>query len=278
MLSGGLVLQLALDTLATAGIYAIIGMGVFVAHSGTRVLHLAIGEVAMAGALVAAGLASGWPLWIAIVVGIAVGGAVSAAAERALVAPLARRVEVAAILLIAGAVVLRELLRGLYSRPAYAFPSVGGVIRPSGGIIRVADLVTIAAALAVAVGGTWLLRGTSAGAALRATAAAPDSAELIGVDTARVRTAAFAVAGMLATAAALLAADRLPLAATAGVPLALKGIAAAVAGRLRSPLTVCAGALVIGAVQVVGTYNLGSGGEVAADVVALLLLLGGWRR
>jgi len=58
MLNGGLVLQLALDTLATAGIYAIVGIGVFIAHSGTRVLHLAIGEVAMAGALVAAGLAT----------------------------------------------------------------------------------------------------------------------------------------------------------------------------------------------------------------------------
>jgi branched-chain amino acid transport system permease protein len=278
VLSGGLVLQLALDTLATAGIYAIIGMGVFIAHSGTRVLHLAIGEVAMAGALVASGLATSWPLSIAVIVGIAVGGAVSAAGERALVAPLARRVELAAILLIAGAVVLRELLRGLYSRAAYAFPSVGGVIRPSGGIIRVADIVTIGAALAVAAGGTWVLRNTIAGAALRATAAAPDSAELIGVDTARVRTAVFAVAGVLATAAALLAAGRLPIAATAGVPLALKGIAAAVAGRLRSPLTVCAGALVIGTVQVVATYFWGSGGEVAADGVALLLLITGWRR
>ncbi len=122
------------------------------------------------------------------------------------------------------------------------------------------------------------MRRTLVGAALRATAAAPDSAELLGVDTARVRTVAFAVAGGLAALAALLAAGRLPIAATAGVPLALKGIAAAVAGRLRSPLTVCAGALVIGAVQVVGTYFLGSGGEFLADLVALALLLAGWRR
>jgi branched-chain amino acid transport system permease protein len=151
-------------------------------------------------------------------------------------------------------------------------------VHPAGGTLRIADVVTVAVAIVVAAASTWVIRSTLAGAALRATAAAPDSAELIGVDTARVRTIAFAVAGGLAVLAVLLAAGRLPIAATAGVPLALKGIAAAVAGRLRSPLTVCAGAVVIGAVQVVGTYFLGSGGEVLADAIALLLLVSGWRR
>jgi branched-chain amino acid transport system permease protein len=276
--NGGIVLQLALDTLATAGIFAIVGMGVLIAHTGTRVLHLAIGEVAMAGALVAAGLANRWPVWLAMIVGLAVAAGLSAAGERALVAPVVSRVELAAILLLAAGLVVRELLRGLYSRSAYAFPSVGGEIHPAGGTLRVADVLTVAAAVAIAAATTWVIRNTLAGAALRATAAAPDSAELIGVDTARVRTTAFAVAGGLAALAALLAADRLPIAATAGVPLALKGIASAIAGRLRSPLTVGAGAVAIAAVQVVGSFFLGSGGEVLADVAALLLLLSGWRR
>ncbi|MHB8719328.1 MAG: ABC transporter permease subunit [Candidatus Dormibacteria bacterium] len=278
MLNGGLVLQLALDTLATAGIYAMVGIGIYIAHSGTRVLHLAIGEVAMAGALVAAGLATAWPLVVAVPAGLAVAAGLSASAERLLVAPLARRVELAAILLIAAAVVLREVLRGLYSRGAYPFPSVAGTLSPGGGVLRVSDVVTVAAALAVAAGGNFVLRRTSWGAALRATAASPGAAAMIGVDTATVRTAAFAAGGALAAAAALLAADRLPLAATAGVPLALRGIAAAVAGRLRSPWTVCLGALAIGAVEVVSTYFLGAGGQVVADAVALLLLLTGFRR
>lgn len=277
-MNGGIFLQLALDSLAAAGIYAIVGMAVFVAHSGSRVLHLAIGEVAMAGALVAANLAGRLPLALAVIVGLAVAAAVSVAGERVLVAPLVRRVELAAVLLVAGAVVLRELVRGLYSRAAYSFPAVGGTARIGSGSIRAADLVTIAAAALVAGGGAFVLRRTLAGAALRATAAAPDSAELIGVDTARVRTAAFAVAGVLAAGAALLAADRLPLSATAGIPLALKGLAAAVAGRLLSPLTVCAGALVIGATEVVGTYFLGGGGEVLVDGVAVAMLATAWWR
>ena len=132
-MNGGVVLQLALDTLATAAIFAIVGMAVLIAHSGTRVLHLAIGEVAMAGALVAAGLAGA-------VAGVAGRGRrgrrgrrPQRAGERALVAPVVRRVELAAILLLAAGVVVRELLRGLYSRSAYAFPSVGGEFHPGRG-------------------------------------------------------------------------------------------------------------------------------------------------
>lgn len=277
-MNSGIVTQLAFDTLATASVYAIVAMAVLVAHNGTRVLHLAIGEVAMAGALVAAGLAQSWPLWLAILASLAVAAAVSGAGERALVAPLIRRVELAAIVLIAAGLALGELLRGLYSRTAYAFPTVTGVVHPAGGTVRAADLVSLGVAAVVGVGMTVLVRSTLAGAALRATAAAPESAELIGVHTALIRTAAFAAAGAMAAGAALLAAGRLPIAATAGVPLALKGIAAAVAGRLLSPLTVCAGALVIAAVEVVGTYLLGSGGEVLADLTALTLVVVGWRR
>ena len=169
----------------------------------------------------------------AVAAGVVVAAAVGAGGERFLVAPLARRVELAAILLIAGGVVLRELLLGL--QPVrIRFPSIerrdpsrrhparrGRGDRGCGGRCcgrqHMGDVQHPGRRRVAGHGGH------------------PDSAELIGVDTARVRTAAFAVAGALAAGAALLAAGRLPIAAAAGVPLALKGIAAAVAGGLRSP-------------------------------------------
>src|SRR5438309_1277132 len=50
--SGGTVLQLALDGLATSGVYALVGLGVQIAYAGSRVLHLGLGE--------AGGWAGGW--------------------------------------------------------------------------------------------------------------------------------------------------------------------------------------------------------------------------
>ncbi len=104
----------------------------------------------MAGALVAAGLVDRWPVLVAASPGSASRPALSAAGERVLVAPCGRRVELAAILLLAAGLVVRELLRGLYSRSAYAFPSVGGELHPVGGTLRAADLVTVVAALGIA--------------------------------------------------------------------------------------------------------------------------------
>ena len=109
------------------------------------------------------------------------------------------------------------------------------------------------------------------------TAAAPEAAERLGVNTATVRMVAFAMGGALATIAILLGVARFPLAAGGGVTLALRGIAAASAGRMRSPARVVAAAVAIAAVQVVGGYFLGGGGEVFCDLVAAGLIVVGWR-
>ncbi len=132
-MNGALVLQLALDTLATAGIFAIVGMGVLVAYTGSRVLHLAHRRGGHGRGAGRRGLSTGWPVAVALVAGLAVAAVLSAAGERVLVAPVARRVELAAILLLTAGLVVRELLRGLYSRSAYSFPSVAGELRLGGG-------------------------------------------------------------------------------------------------------------------------------------------------
>jgi branched-chain amino acid transport system permease protein len=277
--NAGIVVQLAIDSIAAAALYGLVALAVTLCFSGSGTLHLAIGQVAVAGGLVAAvALSAGLPLWLAVVAGLAVGGALSAAAERGLVAPASGRPLLGAVLLLAGGLVLREVLLGVFSKPAYGFPSAGGTFFVAGGVVHVADLLTIGVVLATAFGGAAALRSTTVGAALRLTASAPQAAERIGVDTARMRAVAFGAGGVLATAAILLGVARFPLAATGGVPLALRGIAAAAAGGMRSPARVVAASLAIGAVQVVGAFYLGGGGEAIADAVAVALIATGWRR
>ncbi|MBV9101285.1 MAG: hypothetical protein JOZ46_01295 [Candidatus Dormibacteraeota bacterium] len=278
-MSVGIVVQLAVDCIAAASLYALVGLAVSLAFSGSGTYHLAIGQVAIAGALVAsAAVQGGWPLWIGVIAGLTLGALLSAAAERGLVAPASSSPLLAAVLLIAAAVVLREALQGVFPRSAYAFPTVGGTLQVAGGLVHVADLVTIAVVAAVAVAGALTLRITSLGAALRITAASPSMAERIGVDTGAMRALAFGVGGALATAAALLGAGRFPLAAAGGVTLALRGIAAAAAAGPRAPQRVVLPALIIAAVEVVGGYFLGGGGEALSDIAAVgLIAMAVWR-
>jgi len=277
--SSGVVLQLGLDSLATAGIYALFGLGVYAAHAGSGVLHLAAGDAAMAGAVPAAALvAGGTPVVAGVAVALLLGAAVSALLERGLVRPAGTRAALAAATLVAAGVVLRQALTAAYPHAAYPFPAPAATWRIGDGVLRASDVVAVAVAVTVAVAGWALLTRTRAGAALRVTAGDAAAAETIGVDTSRVRLVAFAAAGMLAALAALLAAARVAPSAPAGVPLALKGVAAAAAGGLASPPAVCAGAVLIGATEVVAGYELGGGGEVITYAVAAVAIAAWWRR
>jgi branched-chain amino acid transport system permease protein len=273
------IVQLGVDCLAASALYALIALAVALAFSGSGTVHLAIGQVAVTGALTAAALVSARvPLWLAWLAGLAVAAAVSGAVEAGLVAPALGRPVLGAVLLVATAVVLREVLQGLFPHPAYAFPIAAGTLRVLGGIVHVADVLTIGVVAATALAVGVVLRSSLLGAALRVTAAAPAAAERIGVDTARVRLAAFAIAGALAGVAVLLGAGRFPLSASGGAVLALRGIATAAAGSMRSPVRVVAAAVVIAAAEVVGGFYLGGGGEFLSDAVAVLLIAAAWRR
>jgi len=276
------IVQLAVDCLAAASLYALVALAVALSFSGSGMLNLAIGQVAIAGGLAAAAVTmNGGPVVLAVLLGLAVAGVLGAVAERSLVAPTLGRPLLGAVLLVAAGVVLRELLQGIFPRSAYAFPTTGGTLTVAGGIVHVADLLTIAVVAGVAAAGSIVLRTTSIGASVRLTASAPIAAERLGVDTALVRTTSFAVGGALAAAAVLLGAARFPIAAGGGITLAFRGLAAAVAGGMLSPAPVVVAATLIAAGQVVGGYFLGSGGEAVSDIVAVLLIAAGawrWRR
>jgi len=276
--SGGTVLQLALDGLATSGVYALVGLGVQVAYAGSRVLHLGLGDAAIFGAIVGAALAGGGvPAWVSAVVALLVAAGLSAAMERLLVRPSRGRVALAAAALVAGGTVLRQVLSGLFTHAAYAFPALAATWRVGDGVLRASDVVTAAVAVAGALGlGVVLLR-TRAGAALRITAGGEAAAESIGVDTRRVRLAAFAAAGALGGLACVLAAGRVAAAPTVGVAIGLKGLCAAAAGGFASPLGVCLGAALIGGTEVGATFVLGGGGEAVTYAVAAGALVLGFR-
>ena len=150
-MSSGIVFQLGVDTLAAGALYALVALAVSLAYSGSGVFDLAIGAVGLAGGLLAASLFSGgMPLVPAALAGLAVGGALSGVAERALVAPVVGKPLLGMTILVAVAVLAQGVLSGLFPRPAYAFPTASGVYTVAGGIVHQYDLVTLAAVVVVA--------------------------------------------------------------------------------------------------------------------------------
>ncbi|MHB8719092.1 MAG: ABC transporter permease subunit [Candidatus Dormibacteria bacterium] len=272
----GVAVQLAVDSVAAAALYAIIGLVVALAFSGTGVLFVATGQVGAAGALVAAALvAHAVPVAIAVVAGMLVAALVAALAERGLVEPVSGHPLAGTALLVALAVVVQEALAGIFPAPAYAFPTVDAEVRAGAGIVRAADLVVVGCALLIAAATATVLQRTTLGTRIRLAAHDAAIAERLGVRTARLRAGSFALAGAAAAAVVLLAAGRFPVSAATGVVLGVRGLAVAAGARMAVGPRIALTALALGTAEVVSGYWLGSGGEAITDTVAAALVIAG---
>jgi branched-chain amino acid transport system permease protein len=183
---------------------------------------------------------------------------------------------------LAAGLLVRELLGLPFSQQAYALPDpLGspGTLGLGGGItVPVRALEVLAIGLAAGVLVERALELTGAGTVMRAVADDPGAAALLGVPTERVVIAAFLIAGALAGLAGVLIAPVAPIGFDDGVLLGLKGMTAALLGRLGSLRLALAGGLAVGVLEgfILAEPTLGARW---ADVVVLALLAGlaAWR-
>lgn len=280
--------ELTLSGLALGCIYALLATGFVIVFKATNVVNFAHASIVMLGAY----LVATWHDSLGFVGSIIAAAVVSAIAAAALdvifVGPLRRRAGGAdqlAILTIA----LNILIGTQLAR------SVGTDIKPSGApwgadtteiLGAVIPQARIAAAIvALTVMGVFYLAFTRSdwGVSMRAAAADPEAAALMGIRLSRVAAGAWAVAGLLAAigGAFFISFPSSGVSNTTGL-LALSAIPVAVAGGLDSTFGAFVGGLIIGVAQTLASgYQdnlafLGRGlGEVVPYAVLFIVLL--WR-
>lgn len=214
--------------LALGAVYALVGAAVATVAVATRTLHLAIGQLLVAGVLVQLVLSievvTGVGALGAAVVAVAVGAAVSAVLVPALLRRLPAGLPVLVGLAVAGGVIEAAVARSLGTRtvrpaPLLALPPVG-TLEPA---VVTALVLGVPAAGLLAV----LVARTRWGRQLRLVGGSARAAELAGVGPARVATTAFAVAGGVAVLAGLLIAPITFVGVAQGAGLTVRGVAAA---------------------------------------------------
>ena len=263
-------------------VYGLLAVGLVLVYRASGVVNFAYGETGALGAAILAKLVldEHWSWYAALPLALAVGAAIGAATEVLLARRLAGRPKVA--LLVATIGLSQVLLVGQLLLPRIRqiapFPSpihrhlLVGSTRLGG-----PDFVAIAAVPALALGlAIWLAR-TPSGRALNAAGDNRDAARLAGIATGRIAMLAWAVAGVLATATAVLAN---PLQGVIvgrptealGAGLLVRALAAGLVARLRSlPVALGAG-IGIGLIQAVA--DAGSSDPSSADAGLLLIVLG----
>lgn len=256
--------------------YALLGAAVAVVARTTRTLQLAVGQVALAGVLVALVLASAViavPTVLAVLAGLAVGAGLSAVLGPLILERLPRGLAwLVGLVVVAGTLdaVLVRVFGAVTLRPAPLLP-----LPPVAGIDP-AVVVAVGLGLPAVVGLAWLAGPTRLGRRLRLVGGSDAAAVRAGVDPAHLRAGALAIGGAAAVLAGLLAAPILFVGPAQAAGLTVRGIAAAVLVGRGSPGWAVAGGLLLGAAEAFGSSVWpAAGGEVA--VAALVVGLLAWR-
>ena len=242
--------------LALGGVYALSGVGTVVLYQATGVVYLAFGAVGAMGALIAWSLTNaGAPDWLAWLVCVLFGGAVTLAYGMVFGPPLARRdplvkavATLGLTLVLFGLMDLLWTTNGGQSR-AITLPTDNGGFTIGQIQLTWTQVIGLAAGIALVVVTTLFLRYTKLGTAMRAMANDREITATLGVPVRRVEAAAWLGCGVIAGVAGLLLADLVALDATTLTFLVISSLAAALIARLRSITITFVAALAIGLIH-----------------------------
>jgi branched-chain amino acid transport system permease protein len=265
----GNLLQALLSGLALGGIYALVALGFSITHTTTRTLNFGQGEFLVAGAFVAVGallLMAGkghsgvlQPMDVtlgryalAMLTTLAVLSALGALLYLTAVRPFFGAGGMAWVMSTIGfGILLQNTALGLWGAGSVAMPSPlgDGVLRVFGAGIRPQEILVIAATAVVMLALDHVLRRTRIGKAVRAVAANPQAAALMGINVGAIVVLAFVLSSALAGLAGLLIAPITTASVFMGLAISLKAFSAAIVGGLTNPRGCIAGGVLLGLIE-----------------------------
>src|SRR5688572_168181 len=267
--------QLIVSTLLLGGIYALIAVGLTLIFGVMRVVNFAHGEFLMLGMYLAFGA---WALfhfdpYLTFVVSLPLWFAVGWASYRVVMRPIIHASHNVQVFTTVGlSIALQSLALVLWTADArflrtdyYAI-----VVRVFGAAFNVAQIVAFGAALALTAALFAFMRWSYTGKVMRATAQDRQASSLMGIDTDRVYAITWSVGINCVGAAGVLLAPIYPVYPTAGLQFVLIAYVAVVLGGLGDMAGAVIAALVVAAVEVFGSYLIGTTWK---EVLYLLLFI-----
>lgn len=244
--------------------FGLLGVGLTLVYGLGGVLNLAHGQLAVLGGIVAAlALDAGRSAVVAIVVGLVVAGAVGLAVDQTLMRPVYRRRGEARVLLglllaLGVAFVIDGVLVWRYPIEALTLRIGGDPIEVLGVSMRTGSL--LASGVAIGAGAVLVLffRFATTGKAIRSVIQDEEGARLCGINPASVRSFVFAMSGVLAALVAVTRSMTSPVTVHAGIDFTILALIVAVVGGLGSVSGAFLAGVLLGIVNTVSAYYIGS--------------------
>ena len=274
-------LQWIVSGLTVGSIYALVAMGFSVIYSSTRVINFAQGEFSMLGGMLMYTFSSkaGVPVPLAFIFSVLIVTLLGAGFERVAVHQLKDTSVITVIIVTIGfSIFLRAVAKWIWGTDPVKIAAFSGEkpIRFLGAaVIPQSFWVFGFTALTVLLVFLFFNR-TLAGKGMRAVAANPDAASLVGVSTSTSSLIAWTMAAALGAAAGIIIAPIKFAAYNVGTMLGIKGFAAAILGGLGSAPGAVVGGLVLGILETITAGVFPSGYKDALAFLILILVLLAW--
>ncbi|MBM3545404.1 MAG: branched-chain amino acid ABC transporter permease [Alphaproteobacteria bacterium] len=271
-----LFLHQLLAGIATGGIYACMALAVVMIYQSIDHFNFAQGEMAMFSTYIAWQLmAWGCPYWIAFILTIVISFIGGVVIERGLFKPIRNAPVLSHIIVfIAMFSILNSVAGFTWEYTIKSFPSPF----PSqplfnNRLIGAHDLGMIAITLILLVLLYVLFRHTRLGLAMRAAAANPDSARLVGIRVGWMVALGWGLAAAIGAVAGMMIAPVVFLEPNMMLGILLYGLAGAVVGGLTSPVGAVLGGFAVGIVEnLAGTFVPVVGKELKLTIALVLIV------
>jgi branched-chain amino acid transport system permease protein len=268
--------QLILSTLLLGGVYALIAVGLTLIFGVMRVVNFAHGEFLMLAMYLAFWAFAGLRLdpYLTLLGALPLFFGLGWLTYRAVMRPVLYASHNAQIFTTVGlSIVLQNVALVAWTADARFVRTdyYTETVRIAGAVSNWAQLAAFAVAVALTAALFAFMRWSYTGKVMRATAQDRHVAALMGIDTDRVYALTWGVGIACVGAAGVLLAPIYPVYPTAGLQFVLIAYVAVVLGGLGDMLGALIAALVVAAVEIVGSYVVGTAWK---EVLYLLLFIG----
>ena len=269
--------QLAVSGAMMGFVYALVAYGFQLTYATSRTINFGQGELVMVSAFCSLSLTNaGLPYWLMVPGGLLIGALLGLFVERAGVRlALEQKSEGWILLSIIIGLFFFSASENIWGRDDRPFPTP----IPSTAV-HVLGISVTPYEISVAIGVLAIMglielfrRGTLLGKAFEAVSVDRDAAELMGVSATRTVMLSYGLSGLSAAVAGILVSPITTVGPTMGSALVLKAFAVAVVAGLDSGFGVVVVGLLLGALESLTSFFIGSGWREAPGLVLLILAL-----
>ena len=258
-------------------VYALVAYGFQLTYATSKSINFGQGELVMVSAFITLTLANlGLPYWLVVIGGLLFGVLLGLFVERAAVRlALEQKSEGWILLTIILGLFFFSAAENIWGRDDHPFPTP-----ISSDAIQVFGISVTPLEISVAIGVFAIMglietfkRGTLLGKAFEAVSFDRDAAELMGVSSTRAVMLSYGLSGLSAAVAGILVSPITTVGPTMASVLVLKAFSVAVVAGLDSGFGVVLVGLVLGSIESLTSFYIGSGWREAPGLVLLILAL-----